>query len=172
MKVLPTQRIGPRFFWRAMWIMLIIGLVSVAFSRVLSPDNTSWTAWLLGIGVWAGAFGLCALALRRVSHATDFLWALAFMWRPVVLVIAAGYLLFSNDQGRELGIGLMAEDNGWRLFFLFLALIYWATNNWHTARLGLYAAVKRGDILMFRGWLVSNEAAAVRLLYQEARKSK
>ena len=39
MKVQPTQRIGPRFFWRAMSIMSIIGLVSVAFSRVLSPDN-------------------------------------------------------------------------------------------------------------------------------------
>ncbi len=156
MKALPTQRIGARFFWRAMWIMLIIGLVSVVYSRVLSPDNTSWTAWLLGIGVWAGAFGLCALVLRRVSRATDFLWALAFMWRPVVLVIAAGYLLFSNDQGRELGIGLMAEDNGWRLFFLFLALIYWATNNWHSARLGLYAAVMRGDIVASSGddkWL-------------------
>ena len=40
--------------------------------------------------------------------------------------------------------------------FLFLALIYWATNNWHTARLGLYAAVKRGDIVASSGddkWL-------------------
>ncbi|MGO7283340.1 hypothetical protein ACCT25_13280, partial [Rhizobium ruizarguesonis] len=70
----------------------------------------------------------------------------AAMWRPILLVLAAAYLLFSNDQGRELGVGLMAEKNEWRLLFLFLALIYWAANNWHTARLGLRAAVKRGEI--------------------------
>jgi hypothetical protein len=127
--------------------MLALGLVAAVLSwRVSKPDGSSWTAWTLGIGVWAGAFGLSALLLRLISGATDLMWALAAMWRPLVLVLAAAYLLFSNDQGRELGVGLMAENNGWRLFFLFLALIYWATNNWHTARLGLRAAVKRGDL--------------------------
>jgi hypothetical protein len=89
---------------------------------------------------------LCAILLGLISNATDLLRALAAMWRPLALVLAAAYLLFSNDQGRELGVGLMAENNWCRLFFLFLALIYWAANNWHTARLGLRAAVKRHEI--------------------------
>ncbi|WP_271893335.1 hypothetical protein [Candidatus Phyllobacterium onerii] len=147
MKNSPMRRPAASFFWGLMWIMLALGLVAaVLFWRVLKPDGSSWTAWALEIGVWAGAFGLCALLLRLISGATDLLWTLAAMWRPLVLVLAAAYLLFSNDQGRELGVGLLAENNGWRLFFLFLALIYWATNNWHTARLGLRAAVMHGDI--------------------------
>jgi hypothetical protein len=78
------------------------------------------------------------------------------MWRPLFLVLAAAYLLFSNDQGRELGVSLMAEDSGWRLFFLFLALVYWAANNWHTARLGLRAAIQHRGMPAPRGdekWL-------------------
>jgi hypothetical protein len=144
---LPMRRVAERFFWGLMWFMLALGIVAaVVYWGVLKPETPSWTAWALGIGVWAGAFGFCALGLRLISNATDLLRALAAMWLPLVLVLAAAYLLFSNDQGRELGVGLMAENSGWRLFFLFLALIYWATNNWHTARLGLRAAVKRGDI--------------------------
>src|SRR5262249_42950705 len=87
------------------------------------------------------AAAFCALLLKLLSNAPDLLRALAAMWRPIVLVLAAAYLLFSNPQGRELGVSLMAENSRWRFFFLFLALIYWATNNWHTARLGLRAAV-------------------------------
>jgi len=145
-KDLPMRRVAAGFFWGLMRLMLIGGFAAAVIYWLVKPDVSSWTAWLLGIGVWAGAFGLCALLLKVISGATDFLWSLAAMWRPLALVIAAAYLLFSNDQGRELGVGLMAEHNGWRLFFLFLALIYWATNNWHTARLGLRAAVARGDI--------------------------
>lgn len=97
---------------------------------------------ILGISIWAGALALCALLLRLTSYAPSLLRALAAMWRPILLVLAAAYLLFLNDQGRELGVSLIAEDSGWRLFFLFIALIYWAANNWHTARLGLRAAVQ------------------------------
>jgi hypothetical protein len=141
------HRIAERFFWGLMLVMLALGVVAAVLSwGVLKPDAPSWIAWTLRIGVWAGAFGLCALLLGLISNAADLLRALAAMWRPLALVLAAAYLLFSNDQGRELGVGLMAENNGWRLFFLFLALIYWAANNWHTARLGLRAAVKRHEI--------------------------
>jgi hypothetical protein len=141
------HRIAERFFWGLMFVMLALGVVAAVLSwGVLNPDPTSWIARALEIVVWAGAFGLCALVLGLISNATDLLRALAAMWRPLILVLAAAYLLFSNDQGRELGVGLMAENNGWRLFFLFLALIYWAANNWHTARLGLRAAVKRHEI--------------------------
>src|ERR1700759_5217047 len=99
-----------------------------------------------GGAFWAGVLVLCGLLLWITSFASDLLRALAAMWRPLLLVVAAAYLLFSNDQGRELGVSLMAENSGWRLFFLFLALIYWAANNWHTARLGLRAAVRRRSI--------------------------
>jgi hypothetical protein len=147
MRDLPLRRNAGLLFWRVMWCLLILGLASgVTYWWLLKPDPATWTAWSLGIGVWAGAFGLCALLLRLISYAPDLLRTLAAMWRPLVLVLAAAYLLFSNDQGRELGVGLMSEHSGWRLFFLFLALIYWATNNWHTARLGLRAAVIRRDI--------------------------
>ena len=101
--------------------MLAIGVVAAAlYWGILKPDAPSWIARTLGIGVWAGAFGLCALLLSLVSKATDLLRALAAMWRPLVLVLAAAYLLFTNDQGRELGVGLMAKNNWLRLCFLFL----------------------------------------------------
>lgn len=154
---LPLRRNAGFLFWRVMWSLLILGLAAgVLYWLLLEPDAASWTGRILGIGIWAGAFALCALLLKLVSYAPDLLWTLAAMWRPLVLVLAAAYLLFSNDQGRELGLSLMAENSGWRLFFLFLALIYWATNNWHTARLGLRAAVQRGDIPVPQGnekWL-------------------
>ena len=124
------NRIAERFFWGLMLVILALGVVAAVLSwGVLKPDATSWVPWTLGIGVWSGAFGLCALLLGLISNATDLLRALAAMWRPLALVLAAAYLLFSNDQGRELGVGLMAENNWWRLFFLFLALIYWAANS-------------------------------------------
>ena len=56
-------------------------------------------------------------------------------------------MLFFNDQGRELGVSLMIDNEGkLRFVFLFLALIYWGLNNWHSARLGIYAALENGDL--------------------------
>ncbi|MGO7347796.1 hypothetical protein ACCS92_10710 [Rhizobium ruizarguesonis] len=145
---LPTRRDAGRFFWGLMWLILAVGIVAEVLPLVLrwKPPFGWWTTWTLGFGIWAGALGLCALALRLVSHGTDLFRALAAMWRTILLVIVAGYLLFANDQGRELGVGLIDEESLRRFFFLFLALIYWATNNWHTARLGLRTAVLHGDI--------------------------
>ena len=88
----------------------------------------------LGVFIWAGVAALCALVLKGVFEQQEFLEALAAMLRPLVLVLVAGFLLFFNDQGRELGVSLVIDDDGWlRLVFLFLALIYWGLNNWHTA---------------------------------------
>ncbi len=130
-------------FWCVMGVLLVLGLAAgVLYWLFWKPDAASWGGRILGIIIWAGAFALCALLLRVISYAPDLLREFAAMWRPLVLVLAAAYLLFANDQGRELGVSLMAENSGWRLFFLFLALIYWATNNWHTARLGLRAAAE------------------------------
>ena len=91
-----------------------------------------------------GAAAVCAILLKALSHAHDFLKALAAMWRPVILICVAGYLLFFNDQGRELGVSLLGERYVWPLVFLFLALMYWAANTWHTARLGLEGALANG----------------------------
>src|SRR6185369_17945397 len=108
------HRIAKGFFWVSMWVMLALGVVSALLSEgVFKTDVPSWT----GIGIWAGTFGLCALLLGLLSNATDFLRAVVAMWRSLALVVVGAYLLFSNDQGRELGVGLMAENNGWRLFF-------------------------------------------------------
>ena len=144
---LPLLR-KPEFqFWLVMGSLFIVGAAAwVINALVLKPDAASWIGWILGVSIWAGALALCALLLRSISYAPDLLRALAVMWRPLALVMASAYLLFANDQGRELGASLMAENSRWRSF-LFLALIYWAANNWHTARLGLRDAfpVPEGD---------------------------
>ena len=58
------------------------------------------------------------------------------MWLPLGVTVVAGVLLFYEGQGRDLGVGLLGEGNT-KLFMLFLILIYWAVNNWHSARIGL-----------------------------------
>jgi hypothetical protein len=58
------------------------------------------------------------------------------MWLPLSVMAIAAYLLFLNDQGRELGLSLMDTDFV-RLGALYLVLIYWALSAWLSARLGL-----------------------------------
>jgi hypothetical protein len=128
-------------FWRALAIVAAVGL-ACWIAKALSPPNSF--SQLLGFGAWAGAAAICAIVLKALSHANDFFKALAAMWRPVVLIVAAGYLLFFNDQGQELGVSLMGQSYLWPLVFLFFALIYWAANTWHTARLGIRAALDDG----------------------------
>ena len=143
----PSQTF-PRFvLWPTAGVLLIIGLVCWGLRAFLSPAETSWAAFVLGIFIWVGAAALCALALKALSRANDLWQALAAMWRPLALVLVAAFLLFFNDQGRELGVSLMIDDDGkLRFVFLFLALIYWGLNNWHSARLGIYAALENGDL--------------------------
>lgn len=61
---------------------------------------------------------------------------LAGMWLPISVMAIAAYLLFFNDQGRELGLSLMDTDVV-RLGALYLVLIYWALSAWLSGRLGL-----------------------------------
>jgi hypothetical protein len=127
--------------WLVTGFLLVFGLAAwICDWFFMKPDAASWSWRLLGVGLWAGAVALSLISLKLISYADKLLRALAAMWRPLILVVAAAYLLFSNDQGRELGVSLMAEKSWLRLSFLFLALIYWAANNWHTARLGLDVA--------------------------------
>ncbi len=157
---LPSQKDAESSFWRVMRVLLILGFVCLCGEALLlwrpAQDNQTGQAlassiqhflggWfaraLLGIGVWAGAIAFCALLLKSISGADALLKAAAAMWRPLVLLAVAGYLLFFNDQGRELGVSLMGETKIFPIIFLFLALVYWAANTWHTARLGIHAAL-------------------------------
>ncbi len=73
---------------------------------------------ILGIGVWDGAVAFCALLLKWISRRGR----LAEGRRRDVAASRcfsriAGYLLFFNDQGRELGVSLLGEKYGWQIFF-------------------------------------------------------
>ena len=143
----PSQTFHQAVLWPIARVLLIVGLVCWGLRAFLSPAETSWTAFILGIFIWAGAAALCALVLKALSRANDFWRALAAMWRPLALVLAGAFLLFFNDQGRELGVSLMIDHDGkLRFVFLFLALIYWGLNNWHSARLGIHAALENGEL--------------------------
>jgi hypothetical protein len=128
-------------------LSLAATVIGVLVCLVLSPFLPPPWAWVIGIFIWAGVVAVCALALMALSEANEFWQALAVMWRPLALVLAGAFLLFFNDQGRELGVSLTIDNDGKRRFvFLFLALIYWAFNNWHSARLEIYGAVENGDL--------------------------
>jgi len=62
--------------------------------------------------------------------------AIRGMWLPIAVTIIAGVLLFYEGQGQDLGVGLIGEGH-FKLIMLGLILIYWAVNNWHSARIGL-----------------------------------
>jgi hypothetical protein len=164
---LPSRKDAEALFWGVMRVALILGFGAGVLQALLlwhpTADNRIGTAlagwvqgrfgnWsepavaILGIGPWAAAIAFSALLLKDISRRDDLLKALAAMWRPLVLLGVAGYLLFFNDQGSELGLSLLGEHYGWPIIFMFLALIYWAANTWHTARLGLHAALERGAL--------------------------
>ena len=110
----------------------------------LQPDTSSWAGFFLGLGMWLGAGAACFGLLALISMASDLLQALAAMWRPIVIVAAAGYLLFFNDQGRELGHSLLGQHDRLPILSLFVALFYWAANTWHSARLGINHRLTNG----------------------------
>jgi hypothetical protein len=77
---------------------------------------------------------------------------LTAMWVSIAVLAIATYLLFVNDQGRELGLGLM--DLSVKGPLLGLVLIYWALNNWLSARVGLARAFpepEKDQVLLFWG---------------------
>jgi heme exporter protein D len=135
--------------WPFASCLLVIGLVCLGLKAHTAPTETSWPALILGFFIWVGGAALCALVLKGLSLAHDFWLALGAMWRPLALAVLGAFLLFFNDQGRELGVSLMIDGAGWfHLVFLFamlfLALLYWSFNNWNSARLGVGAALDKG----------------------------
>jgi len=136
----------------AVWVLPIIviaGLIAwIAKNNLPEPDQQSTKGLAFVSVAWLGVVAFCLLLLLAASRVQDFLQALGAMALPLVVVLVAAYLLFFNDQGRELGVSLMIGDRVglWRLALLFFALIYWGFNNWHSGRLGIHAALERGEL--------------------------
>lgn len=82
-------------------------------------------------------FTFCLLLFKSGPvFRTGLFRSIRAMWVPIAVTVLAGFLLFHEDQGKDLGVGLLGEGQ-FKLILLFLILIYWAVNNWHSARLGL-----------------------------------
>lgn len=117
----------------------------------------SWLQWtnLAGLGFLTIEIYASLLLIRILADLLQFRQFGRFLtavWPPVTVIGAAGYLLFFNDQGRELGVGLM--DLNHKGLYLGLALVYWALNNWLSARVGLAAtfpAPEKDQTLLFWG---------------------
>jgi hypothetical protein len=147
----PEQGKTSKSFRIAVWLFAIVllGLIAWTTKNNLSEsDQHSAKGLTLVLVAWVGVFAFCVLLLLIALRVQDFLQALAAVALPLAVVLGAGYLLFLNDQGRELGTSLMIGDRIglWRLVLLFFALIYWGVNNWHSARLGIHAALERGEL--------------------------
>ena len=121
--------------------------------RRLAVASIAWCLfWLLGVtlaaklALWAFVVYASLILIRFFAGAPrlgQFSKIVAAMWLPIGVIAVAIYLLFVNDQGRELGIGLM--DPNKRGIFLGLALVYWALNNWLSARIGLDRAFPKPE---------------------------
>jgi hypothetical protein len=116
-----------------------------------------WLAWPVVAKLGFFAFEIYASLvviriLADVSQGGQLGRILAAMWLPIGVIAVATYLLFVNNQGRELGVGLM--DLNAKGPFLALVLIYWALNNWLSARVGLARAFREPEkeqVLLFWG---------------------
>src|ERR1700722_15948285 len=117
-------------------ILLIFGF-GVLWSW-LKPSDVVWGEYALQLLLWAVvalAVGAGLLALLWKAH--DFLNALGDMWRPIGVLLLAGAVLLLDDQGRDLGVSLLSQNRLGPILVLFIALLYWAANTWHSAQLGL-----------------------------------
>jgi hypothetical protein len=88
MQASPSQTFPEAVLWPIARFLLIVGLVCWGLIAFLSPAESSWPAFLLGIFFWAGAVAFCALTLNALSRANDFWQALAALWRPLAVVLA------------------------------------------------------------------------------------
>ena len=125
-----------------LWFLTLVAILWLLIASRLILTSASPIGSLLGVGLWVVAAAVCVGVVWVIVK----LRAIVAMWRPIALLGVAGVLLFRNDQGKELGVSLLGERNLFPILFLFLALIYWAANTWHTARLGLHDAHKKGRI--------------------------
>jgi hypothetical protein len=129
--------------------LLIVAAIWLVFGWLVEWPILSKLGFL-GVEIYASL--LLIRILAGLSDYGEFGRMLAAMWLPIGVLAVATYLLFVNDQGRELGVGLMDKD--WKALYLAFVLIYWALNNWLSARAGLRRAFPRpdrGKALLFWG---------------------
>src|SRR5262245_57055412 len=142
-KILIGTPRGDRTGGIAQFIQFVLHYESLAFLALLAAvvwgvcTSLAWP-FLANLGFFAFEIYASLLLIRGLtdlSQRRQLGRILAAMWLPIGVTLVAAYLLFRNDQGRELGVGLMdSYANG---PFLFLVLIYWGLNNWLSARVGL-----------------------------------
>jgi hypothetical protein len=143
----------------AQFIQFVLHYDSLALRlfTVAAVWGIGWLVWpfLANLGFFAFEIYASLIVIRvltDVSQRGQLGRIIAAMWLPIGVTAVATYLLFVNDQGRELGIGLMdSYANG---PFLFLVLIYWGLNNWLSARVGLARAFpepEKEQVLLFWG---------------------
>jgi hypothetical protein len=114
----------------------LIGLAGLAVLLYLLLRWAFGPIWPVNILGSLALFAVCIVIFRLAKHLGELVKVLLAMWLPITVTVLGGVLLFYEGQGRDLGVGLLGEGQ-LKLFLLFLILIYWAVNNWHSARLGL-----------------------------------
>jgi hypothetical protein len=145
-------------------------LIAVAFFGLFAGLHSlfvwlklTWLDWscvqpfaLLAVAGYASLLSLRFVV--SIAELQDFRWAVAAMWLPIAVMALAAYLLFVNDQGRELGLGLMDTEVTWvtwvRTAALCLVLFYWALSAWLSARIGLsrtFLQPRQHQVLLFWG---------------------
>src|ERR1700730_17056347 len=94
----------------AVWVfpvvLAVLGLAAWGYKSSLPDSDQQATreSTLVFVG-WLGAVSFRLLLIA--ARAQEFLQSLAAVALPLIVVLAAAFLLFFNDQGRELGVGLM-----------------------------------------------------------------
>jgi hypothetical protein len=116
-------------------LKLVVGtlLLTLAF---LVLQKSSVPAWIPSIVASLALIGFTILVFKLTDCVSDPFAVILAMWLPMTVTTVAAVLLFYKGQARDLGVGLLGEGNT-KLFILFCILLYWAVNNWHSARLGL-----------------------------------
>jgi hypothetical protein len=144
----------------AQFIQFVLHYNSLAlrlFAAAIVWKVSGWLAWpfVANLGFLAFEIYASLFLIRIVVDVSQFGQLgriLAAMWLPIGVTTVAIYLLFVNDQGRELGIGLM--DSYAMGPFLLFVLVYWGLNNWLSARVGLARAFpepEKEQVLLFWG---------------------
>jgi hypothetical protein len=112
-------------------IVFVLLIISVAINLLIG--NSKLLSFSVSLTLLALVFLLfkCGPFFR-----SEFARAIRAMWLPIVVAVVAAILLFYEDQGRDLGVGLIGEGQT-KLIMLCLILVFWAINNWHSARIGL-----------------------------------
>jgi hypothetical protein len=119
-------------------LTILLGVAAFFCFRYESPLIASILASL-------ALTAFCLLVFKVGTYATEFFTAIRAMWLPVGVTVIAGILLFYEEQGLDLGVGLLGESL-FKIAMLCPILIYWGLNNWHSARLGLnYAFTPTGE---------------------------